>query len=265
MNKNNKGFLMQSNKLGDFKWMQSTQGKLSTKDKIYLFNKAMLPTTINLIHSQIKHRLKKQPALKTITLEQIPIPDTLVIKESIAQLNEKSSQAMINHSWRTYFWSAVFGILNNKKFNPEILLTASLLHSLGLAATHLHSKGSQCFTFESAKNFERLAESINYPQDKAQIIKDAICMHLNGYSESDNPIEVTLLQYGASCDVTGERFFEIPSDFREELLATYPRENFNSAFKYLIKQETSIVKNSRLAFLNLIGLPIMVSLNPFKE
>ncbi|WP_230658768.1 phosphohydrolase [Psychrobacter sp. I-STPA10] len=256
---------MSTNKFGSFDWVQSTQGHLSIKDKIYLINQTLLPTIISLVNNQIKRYISSQRALNTITLEQIHVPDTLMIKKSITELNNKGSQAMINHSWRTYFWSSVLGIVHEMSFDPELLLTASLLHGIGLTDTHLHNKGCQCFALASTENFENLATTVDYPEDKVKIIKDAICMQINGYSELDNPIEVTLLQYGISCDIIGERLFDIPSSFCDELLATYPRENLNKACQYLIKQEAALVKKSRTAFLGLLGLPIMIKLNPFKE
>lgn len=42
------------------------------------------------------------------------------------------------------------------------------------------------------------------------MIKDAICLHMNGYIEESDPSEVILLQQGASCDVISDNQYKIP-------------------------------------------------------
>ena len=90
-------------------------------------------------------------------------------------------------------------------------------------------------------------------------------MHMNGYIEEDDPVEVKLLQYGASCDVIGEKWSELPEYYRNDILKQYPRKNFNTTFKRLLREESKSVKNSRTALLSVLGLPIMIDINPFKE
>ena len=248
-------------KLGSFDWMTSTKGVLSTKEKIRIINRTMVPTTIGLIKNKISHNNSD----KGITVEQLRIPDTAIIKESINELTNKANQSLINHSWRTYFWGGALGLIHQKTFDHESLLTASLLHEIGLTEAHIHDKGCKCFTLESAENFERLASKVDYPVDKVELVKDAICMHMNGYIEEDDPVEVKLLQYGASCDVIGEKWSELPEYYRNDILKQYPRKNFNTAFKRLLREESKSVKNSRTALLSVLGLPIMIDINPFKE
>ncbi len=42
-----------------------------------------------------------------------------------------------------------------KTLDHESLLIASLFHDIGLTEQHIHDKGCQCFTYESAKQFEK--------------------------------------------------------------------------------------------------------------
>lgn len=88
---------------------------------------------------------------------------------------------------------------------------------------------------------------------------------MNGHIPEDNDSEVILLQQGASCDVVGDKFFTLPKDYRSEVLEKYPRLRFNSEFKKLLAEERKTVKSSRTKLLSQLGLPMMISMNPFGE
>lgn len=250
-------------KIGTYLWMTKTSGKISFKEKFKLFNKLIIPSLI----TPIKENIYKNHSDKNINfdIKQVVIPDTKMIEIAIEELESKASISLINHSWRTYFWGAALGHIQNKEFDPEALLTASLFHDIGLTEPHLKTKGCKCFTYESADQFAYKAQEINFDKDKAQIIKDAICIHMNGYIDRSYPNEIMLLQQGASCDVIGEQLHKLPSNFKKKTIEKYPRENFNKSFIELIKTESKNNPNSRTAFLKSLGLPLMISLNTFRD
>ncbi|OAL85810.1 phosphohydrolase [Acinetobacter sp. SFD] len=252
---------MNQTKIGTYSWVVKANGKLSFKEKIKLFNQLIIPSLI----TPIKENIHKKNLNTDFNIDQIIIPDTKMIQLAVEELEEKASVPIINHSWRTYFWGAALGHIQNKIFDPESLLTASLFHDIGLTPSHLETKGCKCFTHESADQFAYRAEQINFDQDKTLLIKDAICMHMNGYIDPSDPSEVLLLQQGASCDVIGEQLHKLPSHFKNQILENYPRENFNKSFIELIKTEIRNNPNSRTAFLKNLGLPLMIHLNPYKD
>ena len=88
---------------------------------------------------------------------------------------------------------------------------------------------------------------------------------MNAYVDDSYPVEVTLLQQGASCDVIGDQLHKVPLSYRDEVLKTYPREKFNSIFKTLLEVESKNNPNSRTALLRKLGLPLLITLNPFQE
>ena len=88
---------------------------------------------------------------------------------------------------------------------------------------------------------------------------------MNGYIDRSYPNEIMLLQQGASCDVIGEQLYKLPSNFKKKTIEKYPRENFNKSFIELIKTESKNNPNSRTAFLKSLGLPLMISLNTFRD
>lgn len=85
-----------------------------------------------------------------------------MIELAAKELETKASLQIINHSWRTYFWGAALGQIQNKNFDPESLLTAALFHDIGLTEPHLETKGCKCFTHESADQFACKAEQSKF-------------------------------------------------------------------------------------------------------
>ena len=254
---------MKQHNLGTFQWMLQTEGKIKFKDKIKLMNKLLVPSLI----TPIKENIYKNKADKKLdmSLEHIVIPDTKMIEVAVEEIESKANLALINHSWRTYFWGAILGQLQQKNYDPETLLTASLFHDIGLTEAHITSKGCKCFTHESADQFQLKAQEINFDTHKITLIKDAICIHMNGFSDESQPSEVSLLQQGASCDVIGEQLHKIPQNLKLNILTKYPRENFNQTFIELLHTESKLNPNSRTAFLKSLGLPLLIHLNPFKS
>lgn len=163
------------------------------------------------------------------------------------------------------FLGAALGNIQKQQFDHESLLIASLFHDIGLTEQHIHSKGCNCFTYESAKQFELKAKEHSFDENKSGVIKDAICLHMNGYIDHSDPAEITLLQQGASCDVISDGLYRLPVSFRNEILEKYPRKQFNKEFIELVNLESKNVPNSRTSLLSSLGLPLIIKSNLFKE
>lgn len=249
------------NQIGDFNWTKSTQGQLSFKEKLSFVHQVMLPSTVGFLKTQLKLEKSKHH----FRLDTLSIPDTAMVKQAIETLDAQSNPMLVNHSWRSYLWGAGLAAVHGKNYDEEVLLTSALYHDIGLTDQHLHGADCRCFTLKSALAFEQDANKIDYPAEKLNLIKDAICMHMNGYTDESNPSEVTLLQYGVTCDVIGSQFYRLPESFRDDVLKQYPRENFKQDFKTRLKIESQKDRNSRTAVLSALGLPMMLGLSPFKE
>ncbi|MCU4344487.1 HD domain-containing protein [Acinetobacter pittii] len=252
---------MKTKRIGSYHWMQATNGQLSFKEKIKLMQKIMLPSVM----ASIKINYFRFKPFSNFDIDQIVIPDTQMVKVALDELEAKADISIYNHSWRTYFWGAALGNIQKQQFDDESLLIASLFHDIGLTEQHIHSKGCNCFTYESAKQFELKAKEHSFDEKKSGVIKDAICLHMNGYIDHSDPAEITLLQQGASCDVISDGLYRLPVSFRNEILEKYPRKQFNKEFIELIDLESKNVPNSRTSLLNSLGLPLMIKSNLYKE
>lgn len=249
--------------IGSREWMNLSHGKLSFKEKTQLIKTALLPA----ISSYSKTFLKPDSYALPLKLTDFKIPDTTIVKEAVTELEHTDSKAIINHSWRTYIWGLAIAYSKNWKIDEESFAIASLMHDLGLVE-HLEQYSCQCFTFESALRAEHLCTKHHYPKEKTANISEAICMHLNGFLNENDPNiskEVFLLQKGAACDVIGTDLSTFSRSFKDEVLIQYPRSNFNTEMRKLIKQEAQKNPQSRTALARQIGLPLMIQMNIYKE
>ena len=258
--------------IGSRAWMDLSNGKLSFKEKKQLIKQVLMPTALNYIKSFIQ----KPTAANTLKLTDIQIPDTTIVKEAISELENTHHQAIINHSWRGYIWGVAIAQHKQWQFDEESLLIASLMHDIGLINQGSNDGSEpypkpyvcQCFTFESALRSESLCTKHHYSKDKTNNISDAICLHMNGYlDENDQNLtkEVLLLQKATSCDVIGTDVALFSSPFKDDVLTKYPRAQFNTQFKTLLKAEVKRTPESRTALMSKIGLPMMITMNIFKE
>lgn len=249
--------------IGSREWMNISHGTLSFKEKIQLIKQVLVPATLN----YTKTFIEKPSTKNTFQLADIQIPDTPIVKEAIAELENTGNQAIINHSWRSYIWGVAIAQNKQWQFDEESLLISSLMHDLGLV-DHLTHYTCQCFTFESSLRSEILCVKHHYHQEKTENISNAICLHMNGYLDENNQSiskEVLLLQKATSCDVIGTDLALFSSTFREDVLGLYPRYQFNTQFKQRLKTEAKRNPQSRTALMNKLGLPIMIEMNIFQE
>lgn len=249
--------------IGSREWMNLSNGNLSFKEKAQLIKTVLLPA----LTGYGKTFLKPDAAPIALKLKDFKIPDTAIVKEAIAELEQTQSKAIIHHSWRTYIWGVAIAQKNHWQFDDESFLIASLMHDLGLVE-HLEQYSCECFAFESALRAESLCSKHHYPQQKTDNISEAICMHLNGYiDENDDSLfkEVILLQKATSCDVIGTDLSKFSTTFRDEVLAAYPRFKFNTEMCRLIAIEAQRNPKSRTALTLQVGLPLMIRMNIFKE
>lgn len=246
--------------LGDRAWMTLTQGKLSFKDKMTLMQKVMLPATSRFV----KSRFTKASTVNHLTREQINIPDTAIIKDALFELEQTHCQKTILHSWRCYFWGVAIANAKQWQFDDENFLIASLLHDVALANPKAEYQSCQCFTFESALRSESICHRHHYPTHKTQQISDAICLHMNGHLDENDPTlakETLLLQQATAYDVIGTQPEYISQHYHTEILKHYPKDGFKTRFQDLIQQETQRHPHARTALLNALGLKLMIQLN----
>lgn len=187
----------------------------------------------SLIKSNLNENIKRilvQLKLNTYTkfsFKDLKIPDSKLALLAIEKANDIYNPILLKHCYRTFFWSAGIAISEGIKTDNELLFISSILHDSGLTDKHNHICSEQCFANyggDYAKKFT-LENGMNI--NKANQIKKAIDMHL--YPNVDKTKfgnEAYLLSKGATMDVIGSHYFQLPTKFIKTTQNKYSRINF---------------------------------------
>ena len=247
-------------KIGTYAWMQQSHGRLSFKEKLTLIHQSMLPT----LRSSLAMLLHPQQTACVVDFDQIVLPDSAIIRHAIEVLEEQQDLCLLHHSWRSYYWAAALAQISAQSFDVETLVCAALYHDIGLLKLqgNCEPQHCQCFTYASADYFEQHAERLSFDGDKTATVKDAICMHMNGFLDRSEAAEVQLLQLGTACDVVGQNYFKLAVQYRQQVHSSFPRQDFSQKFSKLLHDEAQQRPHARVALLRKLGLAQMIKLNP---
>jgi hypothetical protein len=159
------------------------------------------------------------------TQKTIKIPDTKLATEAHDILREYATDILYNHSNRVYFFAAEQGRRQGLRFDSELLYVSAAFHDLGLLREY--SSASERFEVDSANAAKAFLLSHGIPAEAAQTAWETIALHTTpGVTQYMKP-EVALFYTGIGLDVVGSGFDQFPAELREQIVAAYPRDNFN--------------------------------------
>jgi hypothetical protein len=159
------------------------------------------------------------------TQHTIRIPDTKLATEAHDILREYATDILYNHSNRVYFFAAEQGRQQGLRFDSELLYVSAAFHDLGLLREY--SSAGERFEVDSANAAKAFLISHGIPDETAQTAWEAIALHTTpGVTQYMKP-EVSLFYTGIGLDVVGNGFDQFPAELREQIVAEYPRDNFN--------------------------------------
>jgi hypothetical protein len=162
-----------------------------------------------------------------VTIGRIVAPDSDLARKAAALAELAHSEVLLNHVHRTWWFAEFLGRKREMKYDRKLLYIASLLHDLGLSASHAADKRFEVDGADAASHF-LLAN--DYPKSKTEILWDAIALHALADIADRRQPEVALLHFGAHVDVMGLRIEEITPSLINDTLALYPRIGMKAAF-----------------------------------
>jgi len=162
-----------------------------------------------------------------VTIGGIIAPDSDLARKAAALAEQAHSEVLLNHVHRTWWFAEFLGRKREMKYDRELLYIASLLHDLGLSASHAADKR---FEVDGADAASRFLLANDYPKSKAEIVWDAIALHALADIADRRQSEVALVHFGAHVDVMGLRMEEITPSLIDDTLALYPRIGMKAAF-----------------------------------
>src|SRR5215469_5182864 len=178
----------------------------------------------------------RSPVMATIarleSLAGVRIPDTPLAKAATDLLEATSPQFICNHCVRTYvFGSLAVRSIGRTNIDEEIAFCGALLHDLGLVPAYA---GENRFEVEGADAAREFCLKHQVAPERAERVWEAIALHTSAGIASRMAAEIVLVHLGAALEFLGFGIDQVPPQILEEVLRSYPRLNFKSAFRDLL-------------------------------
>lgn len=161
----------------------------------------------------LKPKELKKPLGKE--LMQLNFPTTNITTEAENIISHALPSYILNHSKRTFLLATSYARKTDiKDYDEEGLYIATLFHDLGIV--EINTK--YAFQLNSSKKLKEFLLEKNYPQNKINVLVDAIDFHMQILPKWAKGKEVGLLQIGAWMDafrLRGSKFKTEISDFEQ--------------------------------------------------
>jgi hypothetical protein len=212
-----------------------------------------------------RRRLGVAPeALDGVELPQRP-PDSRLAREAEEHCRELSSPALINHCLRVYVWGSLLGMRDRLRWDEELLFVASLLHDLGLTDSGLAGGGPPCFAVQGAITAADWATGHGCEPARAEVVGNAISLHINPRVRPDEGVEAHLLTVGAAFDVIGARYRELAKPLVSAEVECHPRLGFKREMDERSRAAARRGPRTRVAFGYRLGFGRMIARAPFAD
>jgi hypothetical protein len=168
-----------------------------------------------------------------VVIGDFTAPDTELTRKAASLTAQAHSAPLLHHVHRTWWFAEFIGKKRGLKYDRELVYLAALLHDLGLTEQF---SADQRFEVDGADAASRFLLANEYPEQKAQLVWDAIALHSSaGIADRKQP-EIALIYFGAHVDVFGLWLDEITPSLVEDVLALYPRLGMKAAFTEAIAE-----------------------------
>ncbi|WP_278261117.1 phosphohydrolase [Nocardia sp. AG03] len=243
----------------DWNWATTTGGTLTGAQRRDVVA-GVLRAAPGLVAGRIRLALGRRGAGR-LELAELRVPDTALARAAELEAREHLSDALLAHSYRTYFFARALAELDGVDHDDEIGYVASLLHDLKLETP----TPGRCFAVVGGESAAVFARRHGAPEDRAESIGAAIAAHLNPDAAARLGDPGGFVSAGASVDVLGSRLADLDPRFVEELLTRQPRHQLKRVLATRFAAEADAVPAGRVRCLNSTGFRQFVALAPFAE
>jgi HD superfamily phosphodiesterase len=126
-----------------------------------------------------------------------PVPDSDIAEEATRLVRELSPGFLFNHGVRVFMFAEAIGRHNHMKYDREVVYLAAVMHDLGLVPQF---NGDGSFEVEGAGVARRFLRERGLPEDKADLVHEAIALHAAVGKASKMAPEIALVHFGAGMD-----------------------------------------------------------------
>lgn len=235
--------------VGSLSWARRTGGHLSTADRLRLAGQAVA-LQLRGLSKTARRRLGLSASRAIPDFDALAAPDTRIARLAEEALAASSPAPLIHHVYRTYAWGRILAARDGRRLDVELFYVASLLHDLGLVLDEDdRPEHSSCFAYDGAEDVLRRLRSWGVDEARAEIVADAICLHLNVRVGISAGPEAHYLNRAAGIDVIGLGRRAIPRSQSETVLTQHPRNGFRTTVGDLLTEEVETRPGCRIHFL----------------
>lgn len=218
-----------------------------------------------LAQTELLQRLMRATGLRRqarIRGEDLRLPDSALCRQATAMVAAVSPPFLLNHGIRSFVFGAALGRRDGRRFDPELLYLACVMHDLGLTCAHDTGAPFELDGARSANSF-LLAQGVD--ETRAALVHEAIALHARvGEAQRGTP-EGALTQTGAGVDVMGLRWFDFASGGIDRIVAAWPREGFKRGFVPLLRDQAVRKPGCNIAGHVGLGFLDRIEAAPFRD
>ncbi|MGW4364664.1 HD domain-containing protein [Nocardia takedensis] len=196
-----------------------------------------------------------------LEFDGLRVPDSGLARVAEEKAREALSAAMLEHSYRTYFFGRVLAELEGARYDDELVYVACLLHDLNLE----NPTAGRCFAVVGGERAAAFALDNGAPAERATAIGAAIAAHVTPGVAGDLTDPGGFVSAGAAVDVVGARLGELDRAWVADLLTRHPRHELKRHLVAAFRAEAAAVPAGRVALMLTAGFNLTVRLAPFPE
>ena len=161
-----------------------------------------------------------------ITIAGVPIPDSVLARETTEFVQDVSTRLLFDHSRRVFLWAALQGQKLALEFDAELLYVGAMFHDIGLIEGH--RSANERFEIDGANAARSFLERHGLPEERVMTVWESIALHTTPEVPRYKQPEVRLVTLGVEYDVLGLHFDELSAGQRDAVLAAHPRTGFKT-------------------------------------
>ena len=182
-----------------------------------------------------------------MTPEEPVLPDTRACRGAMGVARAYCTEALFNHSVRSFLWGRAVADLDGVEFDSELLFVSAMLHDISL----LPQFDNHTLPFEEAGGHVArvFAAGAGWSTNRGVRAAEVIERHMWPSVDPVADPEGYLLEAGTSVDISGSRAAEIPTDLRVSSLRRWPRAALATEFSACFQDQGRRKPGSRTAAL----------------
>lgn len=169
-------------------------------------------------------------------LAEIHQPQTPAARAARELAAEYHSEAMLNHTMRSWLWAE--GIAAERSLpgvDHELLYVAALLHDLGTVPEF----DNHTLSYEEAAGHvgKALTAGAGWESARRERVAEVIIRHNWASVDPEFDLEGHLLELATGLDITGANIEALPQAFLNEVIETYPRGSLADEFSACVTDQ----------------------------